>query len=250
MTPTAIAPPFDLEGWRHRYGYQWPDMPGGSGPWRAAPDGQTLVRELPETRNELKADSRWPAFFPSSMCLVTASDGGTDVLEKVVGASIVNRFPYVVALSFCREQLSDRHHARRRFTDLIEKSGNVAIQFLPQGASLDRAMSAITSTTDAETASRIRRGGSPTTLRCSMSRIWCTKPAWPVPTVMPMVMRSTTRRGPMSAAIVCTSSRLRPSSSGKTLRPAPARFTGAACRCGVRSSRFSESRLSGGRWTF
>jgi hypothetical protein len=47
--------------------------------------------------------SRWPAFFPSPICLATTRHDDVSHLEKVVGASIVNRFPYVVALSFCRE---------------------------------------------------------------------------------------------------------------------------------------------------
>jgi hypothetical protein len=38
-------------------------------------------------------------------------------LEKVVGATIVNRFPYVFALSLCRQPLSPRHYVRRAFMD-------------------------------------------------------------------------------------------------------------------------------------
>jgi flavin reductase (DIM6/NTAB) family NADH-FMN oxidoreductase RutF len=143
-----------------RYRYVWPNPD-----WRSAPEWQPLadrpvrVRELPESAEAVASDSTWPAFFPSSICFVTLRDGSRVALEKVVGASIVNRFPYVVALSFCREELSPRHHARREFMSMLERSGQVAVQFLPQGDPLDRAMGAIASTPDVGTESRIARSG-------------------------------------------------------------------------------------------
>lgn len=158
-TLTPNASPGRDESLR-RYEYQWPQSGwDATGHWHATPDGASLTRRLPETATELAADSRWPAFFPSPICLVTATVDGTSVMEKVVGASIVNRFPYVVALSFCRENLSERHHVRRRFTDAIEQSRQVAIQYLPQGNLLDQAMHAVTATQDQDTDSRIARSG-------------------------------------------------------------------------------------------
>jgi flavin reductase (DIM6/NTAB) family NADH-FMN oxidoreductase RutF len=110
---------------------------------------------MPESQDELANDSRWPAFFPSPISLVTAGNGPKVALEKVVGASIVNRFPYVVAISFCKEPLSKRHHARRNFTDVLEGSGSVAVQFLPPGSALDSAMQAITSIPEEQTYFRL-----------------------------------------------------------------------------------------------
>jgi flavin reductase (DIM6/NTAB) family NADH-FMN oxidoreductase RutF len=98
---------------------------------------------MPEGREELNLNSRWPAFFPSPICITTTSHGGVAHVEKVVGASIVNRFPYVVALSYCREPLSSRHYVRRTFMDALEASGHVAVQFLMPGEPLRALMSAI-----------------------------------------------------------------------------------------------------------
>jgi flavin reductase (DIM6/NTAB) family NADH-FMN oxidoreductase RutF len=114
---------------------------------------------MPESLRELAADSRWPAFFPSPMSFVTTGDGSKIALEKVVGAQIVNRFPYVIAIGFCKEPLSERHHARREFTDALERNGSVAVQFLPPGSALDSAMNAITSIPEEQTYLRIAGSG-------------------------------------------------------------------------------------------
>jgi len=140
------------------YRYLWPreDLTGAG--WRQHASG-AWERALPESRQALAADSRWPALFPSPVCLVTAADGATMVLERVVGPSIVNRFPYVLALSFCVEPLSERHYARREFTSVLESTANVAVQFLAPGPLLDRALRAIESTPERGTAQRIARSG-------------------------------------------------------------------------------------------
>ena len=124
---------------------------------------------MPENRTEIALDSRWPAFFPSPICIVTTGDGRQMALEKVVGASIVNRFPYIVALSFCREQLSDRHYARASFCDLLERTGVAAVQFIIPGKKLDRAMSTIADVPDSDTGVRIARTGLTTRLAISNS---------------------------------------------------------------------------------
>src|SRR5215813_8403766 len=118
--------------------YLWPnyDLPTSTR-WRRIAAEQAYRMEMPESLEDLAADSRWPAFFPSSISLVTTSDGHRMALEKVVGASIVNRFPYVIALSFCRQHLSDRHHARGKFAEILERGGTVAVQFMPPGPELN-----------------------------------------------------------------------------------------------------------------
>ena len=91
---------------------------------------RVYIRNMPEhTLEEIAIDSQWPAFFPSSICYVTTTCGSNVALEKVVGASIVNRFPYILALSLCKQELSQRHHVRRIFTEMLESSANVAVQF-------------------------------------------------------------------------------------------------------------------------
>lgn len=123
--------------------------------WQPAEDPRFIQRPMPENADELANDSRWPAFFPAPICLVTTVDGDEVLLEKVVGASVVNRFPYTVALSFCRDALSDRHYVRRDFMDALEKSGIAAVQFISPGSELDRAMDAILTIPQEKTRQRI-----------------------------------------------------------------------------------------------
>ena len=125
------------------YIYSWPHSElNDASNW--SDDGPLFMqRSLPESLTELEKDSRWPLFFPSSICIVTASDGKNTAMEKVVGPSIVNRFPYVVALSFCKKRLSDRHHNRNTFIKLLENSTGIAVQFFPPGNSLETTMSSI-----------------------------------------------------------------------------------------------------------
>ncbi len=131
------------------YRYCWPREDLADDPrWQQVPGMSFFQRKMPESATELAVDSRWPGFFPSPICLVTTSDGTFVALEKVVGASIVNRFPYVIALSFCTQPLSTRHHVRRMFMETLERGGTVAVQFLPPGAELDQVMGVIAGTQD------------------------------------------------------------------------------------------------------
>jgi flavin reductase (DIM6/NTAB) family NADH-FMN oxidoreductase RutF len=151
---SAVPLPFRLRPYR----YAWPRDDFQAAGWRRSDDGGWELT-LPETREALAADSRWPALFPSPLCLVTAADGGSAVLERVAGPSIVNRFPYVLALSLCVEPLSGRHYARRGFTRVLETGGTAAVQFLPPGPALDRVLDVIEKTHDAETSERLARTG-------------------------------------------------------------------------------------------
>src|SRR5262245_38577870 len=123
MTSATVAQgscketPRPLPADRVKFRYTWPYHGAFDAPaWQLASGGKYRMRALPETPEELERDSRWPAFFPSPICITTTAYGGVAHVEKVVGASIVNRFPYVVALSYCREPLSSRHYVRREFT--------------------------------------------------------------------------------------------------------------------------------------
>lgn len=162
MTLLADTPTPPLPAPLTRYRYLWPRQElAGSSAWSVGGPGDALSRAMPESPEELALDSRWPALFPSPICLVTTSDGSSAALEKVVGASIVNRFPYIVALSFCRRPLSDRHYVRSRFMDALERNEEVAVQFLPPGDALDRAMDAIANVPDDRVTERIARAGLP-----------------------------------------------------------------------------------------
>ena len=154
------AIPHRLPADRLKFRYTWPFRGAFDAPaWKHAPDGGHRVRGMPESREELERDSRWPAFFPSPICITTTSYGGVSHVEKVVGASIVNRFPYVVALSYCRQPLSSRHYVRRTFMDALEASGRVALQFLMPGEPLYALMSAIANVPEDRPADRIVAAG-------------------------------------------------------------------------------------------
>lgn len=141
------------------YAYRWPHTDLATDPrWSAGPKG-FRQRIMPESAEDLAQDSRWPAFFPCPLVVVTTADGEQVLLEKVVGASVVNRFPYTLALSFCKDPLSERHHVRHTFMNALERSGDAAVQFLPPGAALDAAMGAILNLPEEQTTERIARSG-------------------------------------------------------------------------------------------
>ncbi len=142
------------------YRYTWPTTPLAGDPrWTFDEKSQCYLRTMPETAEELARDSRWPALFPSPICIITTTDGRRVAMEREVGASIVNRFPYVVALSLCREPLSGRHHPRRTFMEILEKGGVASLQFLPPGETLDAALNAVSTVPDSECDRRIAHSG-------------------------------------------------------------------------------------------
>jgi flavin reductase (DIM6/NTAB) family NADH-FMN oxidoreductase RutF len=148
---TAPAPPDS---------YRWPERPIGSTTgWQLDVDRDVWTLPMPEHVDTLARDSRWPAFFPSAICHVTTRDGSRTALERLVGASIVNRFPYVLALTICRQHLSARHHPRATVSAMLESSGTAAVQFLPPGEAMARAMAAVQSVPDATAWARIPSTG-------------------------------------------------------------------------------------------
>jgi flavin reductase (DIM6/NTAB) family NADH-FMN oxidoreductase RutF len=141
------------------YRFAWPGTPlADDARWSRSDCGEYLSRAMPESREELAADSQWPAFFPSPICVISATDGERTALEREVGASIVNRFPYVLAVSVCRDALSNRHHPRSRFIDVLTSGGSAAVQFMEPGADLDAALAVIAQTPE-DTPDRIERTG-------------------------------------------------------------------------------------------
>jgi flavin reductase (DIM6/NTAB) family NADH-FMN oxidoreductase RutF len=117
------------------------------------------VLELPEDDLDLKTDSRWPAFFPAAVSWATVGEGRGAAVERIVGAAIVNRFPYVLAISVCRQDISARHYDRQCFRDLLERTGTVAVQLLPPGRELDRLANAVAGHSDRDAHKRIGASG-------------------------------------------------------------------------------------------
>lgn len=143
---------------RQAYQYQWPTEDILLNPAWTSIEGKNLrVMELQENLDNLKDNSKWPSLFPSPICIVTTrtSDGCIGI-EKVVGPSIVNRFPFVIALSFCQQTLSPRHYARDKFTSILNKAKSVAIQFISPGETLNKIMSAIQDIPDDKIEERIK----------------------------------------------------------------------------------------------
>lgn len=142
------------------YKHLWPEFPfSGASSWQMDASGEYFTRELPERSADVFLDSRWPAFFPAPMCIVTTADGQRVAMEREVGASIVNRFPYVVAISICRETISERHHARRTFMEILESGKAASLQFLPPGRDLDAALQAVVDLPDGQSTRRIASSG-------------------------------------------------------------------------------------------
>ena len=140
----------------NKYNYNWPYFnPSEDNHWIHNKETNSFVRQMPEDAKELALDSRWPGFFPSAICFVTTIDGEITALEKVVGASIVNRFPYIVALSFCTKPISKRHYARNKFNETLEKGGQVSIHYFEPGENIDKVMNSINTIDDSETERRI-----------------------------------------------------------------------------------------------
>ena len=138
------------------YLYQWPtsELSEKAG-WKESKQKNFNEFIMPESEKDLAEDSKWPGFFPSSICFVTTSDGKVDVLEKVVGANIVNRFPYTIALSFCSKSLSKRHYSREKFMSALEKGNSASINFFEPGKELDLCMEAISEIPDQKSETRI-----------------------------------------------------------------------------------------------
>lgn len=143
-----------------KYLYTWPyeELSSING-WRKSLHKGFLERTMPESVDKLSKDSRWPGFFPSAICFVTATNGLQTGLEKVVGATIVNRFPFIVALSFCTKPLSKRHYVREAFMKMIEEGKSVAIQYFQPGECIDKCMDAINSIDNNEIEQRIAYTG-------------------------------------------------------------------------------------------
>ncbi len=143
-----------------KYLYTWPHGElNGDSAWRKSEHSGYVEHPMPEKDEKLANDSRWPGFFPSAICFVTTGDENNNALEKVVGATIVNRFPYIVALSFCTKPLSERHYVRENFMKRLESGGSVAVQYFEPGKFIDKAMDAITNIDDNEIEKRIASTG-------------------------------------------------------------------------------------------
>lgn len=160
LNPPARQENVKLLDQLERYKHVWPESPlSNDSTWRTDAAREYYYRDLPERSEDVLLDSRWPAFFPAPICIITTTDGTRTAMEREVGASIVNRFPYVVAVSICRENISSRHHPRVTFMDILEKSGIASLQFLSPGSDLDATLDAVAFSPDSMSTRRIEGSG-------------------------------------------------------------------------------------------
>ena len=143
-----------------KYQYRWPlkDFKNIE-QWTINSNHRFYERTMPENCQEVAIDSRWPAFFPSCVSLVTTSDGVKTAVERSIGATIVNRFPYTIALSFCKKNISERHYDRSILTEMIENSGVVAVHFFLPGQAFDKILGAVNDLPEKDINQRINYSG-------------------------------------------------------------------------------------------
>jgi len=141
------------------YAYSWPRSDSFGAAWKPSANPDFIERAMPESRADLANDSRWPALFPSPIAFVTTGRGDSAILEKVVGISIVNRFPYVMAVSVCREPLSERHYVRGEFSRRLEETGTAVVQFVEPGPVFSRLMDLIADISDQDGHRRLPESG-------------------------------------------------------------------------------------------
>ena len=68
------------------------------------------VHSLKENLNTLKKkDSKWPIFFPSNNSFLLLKNKNNYRIEKLTGATVVNRFPLIIGFSISSKSLSKRH---------------------------------------------------------------------------------------------------------------------------------------------
>jgi flavin reductase (DIM6/NTAB) family NADH-FMN oxidoreductase RutF len=139
--------------------YVWPEGPLDQRFPERMFDGLFRAAPVDESIATVGADSRWPAFFPAPIGFLTTGTGVHVALERVVGPVIVNRFPLVMAVSVCRETLSERHYARVATMETLEQTGTAAMQFLAPGPELAATLGAIGAEPDAHTHKRLARTG-------------------------------------------------------------------------------------------
>jgi len=117
-------------------------FPGDRRPIKGELHEGVVTFKLRESLETLAADSRWPAFFPQSITFVTTGTVAAPIVERCVGATVVNRFPYIVCVSLCRERLSDRHHARADVMDAIESTGGFTVNILVESSEAEALLAA------------------------------------------------------------------------------------------------------------
>ena len=124
--------------------------------------GGVVTFKLRESLEKLAEDSRWPALFPQSITFATTGTMEAPIVERCVGATVVNRFPYIVCVSLCRERLSDRHHPRADVMEAIELANAFSVNILTESPEAEALLGACAEAPPRERLARaglgVRRG--------------------------------------------------------------------------------------------
>ena len=96
---------------------------------------EILNESFKENLSELKNDSSWKIFFPISICFLSATLKNKVYVEKITGASIVNRFPLKILIPIGNKKISERHLKKNYILSNIKKFDNISINLISQNYS-------------------------------------------------------------------------------------------------------------------
>ena len=83
-----------------------------------------------ENIDHLNKDSKWPSFFPCNVSFVLIKFKNQFYVEKIIGATIINRFPLILALPISKKKLSERHLNKQEFIKKLKNCDNISINLL------------------------------------------------------------------------------------------------------------------------
>ena len=75
--------------------------------WKTNKKGVYSINESLKTFK--KKDSKWPIFFPSNNSFLLLKNKNNFQVEKLTGATVINRFPLIIGFSISSKNLSKRH---------------------------------------------------------------------------------------------------------------------------------------------
>lgn len=75
--------------------------------WKTNKKGVYSLNE--SLRTFKKKDSKWPIFFPSNNSFLLLKNKNNFEVEKLTGATVINRFPLIIGFSISSKNLSKRH---------------------------------------------------------------------------------------------------------------------------------------------
>ena len=91
--------------------------------------------DFKEKLSDLNNDSSWKIFFPISICFLSFVYKNKIFIEKISGASIINRFPLKIMLPISTKKISGRHLDKSYIIDNLKNFDHVSVNLLSQNFS-------------------------------------------------------------------------------------------------------------------